>query len=118
MTLLETLKLPAFKMFYRPPEGPTYYWDESSMLCGSDGKGVKLTRTMLEAQYIIQCDHPRYFPVGQGSNWHLKCADCLCDLQIIGVKELSKIPANPPPPANLGGFIFSSEPKTNVVPCL
>lgn len=123
MTLLETMKLPNFKMFYRPPEGPTYYWDEQGMLCGPDGKGVKLTKSLLEGHYAIQCDHSRYFPVGQGSNWHLKCADCLCDLEIVGIREAVKMPDNRPsnlPPSNLGGFVFgtASETKTNVMPCL
>lgn len=97
MTLIETMKLPNFKMFYRPPEGPTYYWDDSGMLCGSDGKSVKVTKNLLAEQYIISCDHSRYFPVGQGSNWHLKCADCLCDLEIVGVREPVKMPDNHPP---------------------
>ena len=101
MTLLETKNLPSHKMFFRPPDGPTYFWDESGMLCGSDGKGIKLTKALLDSQFIIQCDHTRYFPVGQGSGWVLKCADCLCDLQITGVAEIVRVPANPPPLATM-----------------
>ncbi len=88
MTLLETRNLPANKLFGYTLSLPEFYWDESGVLCDRTGRVARLTKEMLDSNFIIQCDHKHFFPVGAGTSWHLKCADCLCDLIITGVREI------------------------------
>lgn len=121
MTLLETTKLPALKVFHQPFSGVHFYWDEYGMLCEIGGKKVHLGKSLLSANYILQCDHSKYFPVGHGQDWKLKCADCLCDLEITGVRELANLPEQAPPVVlmrdgpqpMLGKMVPYGEAKTN-----